>query len=298
MNIGLTQHKTFLKDILRFLAMNNMIKIGFGGIIVLVIMSLLEPLINMMMLGGHQSTDVLVFPPNLEPSLQHPLGTDFFGRDIFALIITGTRNSLIIGAVTGIIVTFVATAIALIAGYKGGVCDHLLRSITDTVLVIPTLPFLIVLTLYVESVDIFTMCLLLAAFSWPWTARSIRAQVLSLREMNYVELAKMSGESDLEIIFKEIFPNLMPYIGVGFARAVISAIFAETGIRIIGLGPGNIITLGLLINWGMTYSSIYTRWWITLTPVIVLIFLFVSLNLINTGLDEAYNPRLKKVTGQ
>ena len=81
MNIGLTQHKTFLKDILRFLAMNNMIKIGFGGIIVLVIMSLLEPLINMMMLGGHQSTDVLVFPPNLEPSLQHPLGTDFFGRD-------------------------------------------------------------------------------------------------------------------------------------------------------------------------------------------------------------------------
>jgi peptide/nickel transport system permease protein len=164
------------------------------------------------------------------------------------------------------------------------VLDTVLRSGTDMILVIPTYPLLVTLSAYVRSLDVITMALLLAAFSWPFAARTIRAQVMSLGNRPYIDLAKLSGQSDFQIIFQEILPNLLPYLGVGYATATVGAILAETAMELIGLGPSGIATLGLIINWAIGWGVMTLGFW-------------QLLNMINIGLDEAFNPRLKRVTG-
>ena len=193
--------------------------------------------------------------------------------------------------------TVIALVLAFTAAYKGGVYDDMLRTATDTVLVIPTWPILVVLSAYV-TLDLCSMSLLLAAFSWPGATRMIRAQVLSLKERPYIELAKISGLRDFEIIFKEMLPNFLPYIAVGLAGAMVGSILAETGLRMIGLGPARIVSLGALVNWAMLWGVISTReYHILVAPILALILIFMSVNLINVGLDDVFNPRLKKITG-
>ncbi|MDH5440555.1 MAG: ABC transporter permease subunit, partial [Candidatus Bathyarchaeota archaeon] len=182
--------------------------------------------------------------------------------------------------------------------YRGGIIDSILNGVTNSILVIPSLPILLVVAYYTR-LDLVSMCLTLAAFSWPWSTRVIRAQVLSLKERTFVDLAKVSGQNDFEIMFAEILPNLIPYIIVGLCFSVIGAIFAETGLRIIGLGPPTVVSLGLLLQQALQYGLLtQKRYAEVMSMVLLLISIFISLNLINKGMDEAFNPRLKKVTGQ
>jgi peptide/nickel transport system permease protein len=166
-------------------------------------------------------------------------------------------------------------------------------------LVIPTLPLLLALAAYAKSVSLPEVALMLSIFSWPFPARVIRSQVLSLRERPYVELAKLSKESDFTIIFQQLLPNLLPYIGVGFASAALGAIFALVGLEVIGLGPTSTMDLGLLINlainWGVLTMG---AWTIFVAPIVLLVLLFLSLNLMNLGLEEFFNPRLRRLTGE
>ncbi len=230
-------------------------------------------------------------------SLEHPLGTDRYGRDELALLLIGLKNSLLVGAITGGLATIIAVVVAVVGGYLGGKWDDLLNSVTNAVLVIPSLPILIVAAIYVK-VDIITMSLLLTVFAWPWAARTIRAQILSLRERPFIDLSKVSGLNNLEIMFTDIMPNLAPYIGVAFSYSVIGAILVESGLRVIGLGPGYLISLGYLINiiieYGLLSLGVYN---IIIPPILLLILIFVSFNLICMGLEENFNPRLKKITG-
>ena len=167
----------------------------------------------------------------------------------------------------------------------------------DHGLIIPSLPILIVAAIYVR-LDLTVMSVLLTIFIWPWAARTIRAQILSLKERPFIDLSKVSGFSSLEIMFKDIIPNLAPYIGVAFSYTVIGAILTETGLRVIGLGPGYLISLGYLINdvieKGLISMRVYN---IVIPPILLLVLIFVALNLINIGLEESFNPRLKKITG-
>jgi peptide/nickel transport system permease protein len=234
----------------------------------------------------------------LPPSWEHPLGTDRLGRDELALVLMGLRLSLAVGALAGLMATAIGIVVGFTAGYKGGVADSVLCSTTDMILVIPTLPILITLSAYIKVLTIPSMAFLLAVFSWAWSARAIRAQVLSLKERPYIELAKISGLGDFEIMFKEIMPNLLPYLGVGLANSTMGAILAETGMRLIGLGPARQVTLGLLVNWAMGWGVLAMGKWQLMFPAILcLILVFVSLNFINIGLEEVYNPRLKGITG-
>lgn len=277
---------------------NLKLKIGLAILILLVLITVIGPAIYSFILKDIDPTSAGSFRPYLPPSFEHPLGTDLYGRDWLALIIKGLGYSLIIGAMAGGLATLIAVTLALVAGYKGGICDTIVRSITDTWLVIPSWPILVVATVYIKIIDIYTMSLILAIFSWAWTARTIRAQILSLKEMPYVSLAKISGLSDLEIIYKEILPNLIPYVIVGFAYAVVGAILAETGLRLIGLGPTTLETLGFLIGFSMEWGALSLGMWhIVVPPILVLTLIFIALNLINMGLEEEFNPRLKKITG-
>lgn len=289
--------KRFLSGLYFLLKTSHMLKVGLGIIIVLVLLGVFEPLINSYRLSGRGSTEIGLYKKNLPYSYENPLGTDHFGRDILALQLTGLKYSLMIGAYAGGIATIIAVVVATMAGYLGGKADAILNSAANAVLVIPSLPILIAVSAYVRM-NLQMMSLTLAIFSWPWAARTIRAQILSLKERGYVDLAEMTGLNQFEIMFTEILPNLIPFIGVGFSWAIIGAILTETGLRIVGLGPGEIPSIGLLLNWAIGYGALsqgyYQR---VLAPAALLVLIFLSLNLTNTGMEEIFNPRLKKITG-
>lgn len=285
------------KALARIIKMNRKTMTGSLIFIAFIIISIVEPIINNYRLNGKSPLTIGIFDRLLPPSLELPLGTDPYGRDFFGLLLMGTKYTLTIGIIAGIVGTLISVFIGTLAGYKGGLIDHTLRSITDTLIVIPTWPIIILLVAYLRQLDIFALSFIIAILSWPWVARSLRSQILSVKERPFIELAKVSGLGDLEIIFKEILPNVLPYIGVGFTNATLGAMLAETGIRFLGVGPVYIPTLGYLVNLSMQQGFLTTRLYALLPPILFLVLVFCSLNLVNIGLDEAYNPRLKKVTG-
>ena len=232
------------------------------------------------------------------PNSTHWFGTDQLGRDIFVMTLTGLAVSLRVAAVAGLISTVIGVAVAFIAGYKGGTADGILSTTTDMFLVVPSLPLLLTLSAYVRNLNLWHISAMLAAFSWPFAARTLRAQVLSLRGRPYVELAKVTTLNDFEIIFQELVPNLLPYIGVGFASASLGAIFALVGLEVIGLGPSSVVDLGLMINFAISQGALSLGAWpIFVAPVVTLSLLFIGVNLINIGLEEVYNPRLRGTAG-
>lgn len=274
-------------------------RIGVILLVVIVFIAALDPLVRRVILG--EGVDPLAIGAGgpFEPrSWKHPLGTGRMGRDIFTLTIMGLRYSLIIGVLAGCLATAIGIVFGFVAGYKGGRVDNILRTITDMFLVVPSWPILVTLSAFILNLSVPMMAVLLAIFSWPFAARTIRAQVASLRERSYVELAKISGLGDIEIIFQEILPNLLPYLGVGFANSITAAILAEVGMELLGLGPTKLVTLGLLMNWALGWGVISMgKPDAILVPSLFLILIFLSLNLINIGLERRYNPRLRKVTG-
>jgi peptide/nickel transport system permease protein len=272
--------------------------VGFIIISFLVIIAFLEPTINNRRLEGHSSTEIGLFDTVLPPSKEHPFGTDTYGRDVLSMILTGLKYSLLIGFTAGSLATIIAVTLATIAGYKGGSADTVITTISNAILVIPSWPILAIIVLFVRKVDLLFLSLILAFFSWAGSSRQIKPQISSLKERPYVELARVTGFSDIEIMFKEILPNFLPYIFVGFSYAVTGTMMAETALRLVGLGPADIPSLGQILNWALYAGSLAQgHYFLVLTPIVILILIFVSINLMNVGLDEVYNPRLKKITG-
>ncbi|SDT27601.1 ABC transporter permease [Microlunatus soli] len=273
-----------------------------GGLIilvVLVILALLSPLINAVIGGGSDPVAVAAYPKWQVPSGAHPLGTDQLGRDVLAMTFGAMSVSLRIGAVAGVVSTVAGVIVAFVAGYKGGWVDAVLSTFTGILLVIPTFPLLIAFSAYAREVTLFQVGLMLSIFSWPFAAKIIRSQVLSLRTRPYVELAKVSKARDMEIIVTELLPNLAPFIGVGFASSALGAIFGLVGLEVIGLGPGGVIDLGHIIYAAITTGALTLGAWpMFVVPIGLLTLLFASLNMINIGLEEVYNPRLRGVTGE
>jgi peptide/nickel transport system permease protein len=282
---------------MRLLRSSFKLQLGLSLTLFILLLALIEPLVSPLLIGDKHPRDFGVAPLMEPPSWQHPLGTDNFGHDLLALLLYSLRDSLMIGGLAGAIATVIGIVVGFTAGYKGGKLDSFLRSGTDMVLVIPTLPLLLILAASMRIVDVVALAFILAAFGWPFAARSIRAQVLSLRERPYVDMAKLNDESDAEIIFAELVPNLLPYLGLGLASSIVGAILAETALQLIGFGPGNMSTLGSMIQQGLVAGMITQgRADAILVPAGLLILLFLSLNLINMGLEEVYNPRLRGVT--
>jgi peptide/nickel transport system permease protein len=251
------------------------------------------------MISRHVGGDPLDFNPDhwQKPGSLHPLGTDSYGRDVLALVLTGLVTSLKIGVIAGVISTLIAVVIAFVAAYKGGLFDAVLATFTDFFLVIPTLPLLIAWSAFDKNVNLFQIAVILAVFSWPGAARHIRSQVLSLRSRPYIDLAKVTRLNDLEIIFEELVPNMLPFIALGMAYAVVGAMTALVGLEIIGLGPSGVTDLGLVLNLSQAGALTIGAWGIFVAPIFILVLIFFGLTLINIGLEEVYNPRLRKVAG-
>lgn len=235
-------------------------------------------------------------PPNRPPSWEHPLGTDRQGRDLLAVMIVGTPLTLYIGLLAGFIGVAIGTILALTGAYYGGVVDSLIRGIVDVGLTIPTLLVLILLAVSVRSsLSVSQMALVVASLSWLWPTRTIRSQVLSIKERAYIQVARLSGASNRQIIFFEIMPNLLPYLAATFVGAVGAAILASIGLEVIGLGPIEANTLGMTIYWVTYYAALlHGMWWWFMPPVVIIIMVFIGLFSISAGLDELANPRTRR----
>jgi len=225
----------------------------------------------------------------------NPLGTESSGRDMLALLLVGTPNALLVGLIAGAVGMGVGIVLGFIAGFLGGRVDNVIRLISDVSITIPSLMVLIVIQSIIRSVELSTIALLIAAFAWPSPTRLIRGQVLSMRESGYIQMAKLSGASTFDIMFKEIMPNLIPYLFASFIGNATGAILAAVGLETLGLGPQRIPTLGGTINLAINGSALLRNmWWWWMLPALVLAIVFIGLLLINLGFDEVANPRLRK----
>ena len=238
----------------------------------------------------------LAGPANRSPSWDHPLGTDRQGRDLLAVMIVGTPKTLYIGLLAGTIGVIIGTTLALIAAYNGGVVDTIIRSIVDIGLTIPPLLVLILLAVSIHSaLSVNQMALVVASLAWLFPTRTIRSQVLTIKERAYIQVARLSGTRGPKIIFLEIMPNLLPYLAATFVGSVSAAILASIGLEVLGLGPLESNTLGVTIYWVNYYAGIlHGLWWWFLPPVVIIILLFIGLFSISAGLDELANPRTRR----
>jgi peptide/nickel transport system permease protein len=228
------------------------------------------------------------------PKVPHPLGTDNFGRDTLAELVAATRTSLLIGLMAGTIATLIGLTIGLLAGYTGGMIDNFLSTITNIFIVIPSFVILILVSVSLSSRNFITVAFVIGITSWPWTARSVRAQTTSLRNRDHVSLSKLSGHSLPRIIIRDVLPYLGSYVMMAFILQVGSGILSEASLSMLGLGPQNVASLGLMMQWAMTFSALPVgAWWAFLPVVLMIALISFSLNLINSGLDQIFNPQIR-----
>lgn len=233
------------------------------------------------------------FPARLAPGPGGLMGTDSLGRSVAVQMAEALPNSLQVGLIAASLGTLLGALIGFASGYFGRIVDALLRVLIDVFLAVPSLLFLILLASLMKGVGVHAMAVIIGLFAWAWPARQIRAQVLSLKERPFVQVARLSGMSDVEIIGRELMPHMFQWLGASFVNSALSAILAESGLSILGLGPQREATLGMMIYWALSYSAIFQRmWWWWATPVVALTLTFLALYLIHLGLDEVANPRL------
>lgn len=234
------------------------------------------------------------YPQRQPPGQETWFGTDTLGRSIGVQLTEAIPNSVQVGLVAATVGTLLGALIGFAGGYFGGWVDNILRVLIDVFLSVPSLLFLILIASLVRGVNVTTMALIIGIFAWAWPARQVRAQVLSLKERGFVEVARMSGMVGMEIIVIELMPHMLPWLGANFVNAFISAVLAESGLSILGLGPQQEMTLGMMIFWALNYGAILQNlWWWWATPVLVLMILFLALYLVHLGFDEVANPRLR-----
>jgi peptide/nickel transport system permease protein len=250
---------------------------------------------------GHVFVDTskarpLSAPALQPPSLEYPFGTDRQGRDLLATMVAGTPLTLRIGFIAGVLGVGIGSILAFVAAYYRGALDAVIRGIADIGLTVPGLLVLIIIAVSIkESLTVNQMAVIVASLAWLSPTRTIRAQVLTLRERSYVEVARLSGMSGPEIIVKELMPNLLPYLGATLVNAVSNAILASIGLEVLGLGPIESPTLGMTLYWVNYNAALINGWWWWWTaPIVIILVVFLGLFFLTVGLDEIANPRLRR----
>lgn len=231
------------------------------------------------------------------PSLQYPLGTDFFGRDLYVAMVVGLKQTATIGLLAGAIGTLIGVILGFVAAYFGGLLDTIIKGICQILTPIPALLIQVIIagSLDKRDVTIYTMAFVVVLLAWMGPTLVIRSQVLTMKERQFVSVAKLSGMGDLGIIFGEILPNLLPFIAASFVNQVFVAVYASFFLAVLGLGPLREPLLGNTIWAAQTQSAFFNNWWWwPLFPALALVLILGSLALINMGMDELANPRVRR----
>jgi len=227
-----------------------------------------------------------------------PLGTDNFGRDMLSELVAALATSLQIGLVAGTVATLIGLTLGLLAGYVGGMTDDIIMFFTNLFTVIPSLVLMILISFSIgqERRGAFTIAIVIGITGWVWTTRAVRAQVMSLRHRDHVNLSKLSGHSIAHIIIADILPYIASYVIMAFILQTSIGILTEASLSILGLGPRTteVPTLGLMLNWALIYQAqVLGKWWAYLPVIVTIALITFSMNLMNTGLDHVFNPALR-----
>ena len=231
------------------------------------------------------------------PSLKYPLGTDFFGRDLLAAMVVGMWQTAAIGLIAGGIGTAIGVFLGFVSAYFGGVIDVIIKTICQILTPIPVLLIQVVVagSLDKRDVTIMVMALIIVMLGWMGTTLVVRSQVLTMKERQFVAVAKLSGVGSMGIIIKEIMPNLLPFIAAAFVVQVFQAVFASFYLAVLGLGPLREPLLGNIIWSAQGQGAFFNGWWWwPIEPAIAMVLILGSLALVNMGLDELANPRVRR----
>lgn len=277
---------------LRYIRRNPSLGIGLFLLLILILLST----VGRLTIDRKKDPYPLAAPPSKAPSLKYPLGTDQQGRNVFAVMVVGTQLSMRAGLLAGSIGIIIATILGFVSAYYGGVIDTVIKWIVDVMLTIPQLLVLLVIASTLKRyITVESMALIIASLAWIGPTRSIRSQVLSLKERPFVLMARLSGMGGPEIILKELMPNLLPFILYSFVQATYFAILTAMGLEILGLGSQREPTLGMTLYHMQRHSAIIRGlWWWWLSPVGIIMMLVVGLTLTSLGLDEWSNPRSRR----
>ncbi|WP_240414789.1 ABC transporter permease [Paenibacillus periandrae] len=261
---------------------------GTSALLLMLALVLIYPLINR---NDPLEMMALAFQP---PDSTLLLGSDNFGRDLFLELMYGIRTSVRVGLIAGICATVIGLIMGLLAGYIGGLVDNILTAVTNIFIVIPSFIILILISVSINSRSSLVTAIIIGITSWPWTARAVRAQTSSLRNRDHVNIAKISGHSTPRIIIFEILPYIASYVVMAFVLQTASGILSEASISMLGLGPYNTISLGIIMNWALTFEApVAGAWWAFIPAAFSIAIITFSLFMMNTGMDEIFNPKIR-----
>jgi len=273
-----------LKDLFRIKKLDVSLGVIVGLLLISIFGSILYR-VNPLAISG---------PPEQPPSKDFPLGTDSWGRDLLALLLAGIRNSLYIGVTAALISLSIGVITGVISGFKGGVTDSSLMLITDVVLVSPSILIMMLVAAYLKERNPIFVSLIIGVTSWPWVARAMRSQIMSLKSRDFMYMSRMAGLSDMKIIIEDLLPNMASYTFMAFVLLMSGGMIAEAGLSMIGLGVTKGLSLGIILYWAQILESVRRgMWWWFGPPGACLVALAASLLLMSTALDEYFSPRLK-----
>jgi ABC-type dipeptide/oligopeptide/nickel transport system ATPase component/ABC-type dipeptide/oligopeptide/nickel transport system permease subunit len=272
----------------RTLRISGKVRAGLAIVIFFVLLAVFGPMLAKY--GPRESGPMIMAPPSAE----HWMGTTQLGQDVFSQFVHGARVSMAIGFLAAVIAKILSVLVGIVGGYFRGMTDEILYIVTAVFLVIPAMPLLIVLTGYLPSRGMESVAIVIAITSWAGSARVLRAQTMSLRNRDFVEAARATGESRWRIIFSEVTPNELPLIASGFLFSVITAILAEAGLSFLGLGSLTITSWGSMLYFAQASQAfLFGAWWWFVPPGLAIALIGAGLALINFGVDEYANPRLR-----
>jgi peptide/nickel transport system permease protein len=276
-------------ELLYFAFRNAKFVIGLGVVLAFFVLALVGPHLT--------DNTPLEFsgPTDQPPSSEYWFGTTSYGQDVFSQFVHGLRAAFLVGVLGGGLAAVLGMLVGFTAGYRGGWIDDLLNMLTNVVLVIPTLAILIIVAAYLTMHSYVTEAVLIGLTSWPWAARALRAQTFSLKTREFVDIAKLSGRGTWHVITREIAPNMSSYLFMMFILLFGGAILIGASLDFLGLGPSESISLGLMMNNAFAASALLLgSWWWFIPPGVGIIAIVGGLYVMNVGLDEVFNPKLRE----
>jgi peptide/nickel transport system permease protein len=277
---------TVVKDLFRFSS-----SFRWGALFLLVVLIL----VGLSFVSPYDPLDRRVVPNNRPPSARFPLGTTSLGQDVFWMATFSIRNTLVIAGMAVLIGRTIAILLGSLAGYLGGWADRVISVVTDTFIVIPRLPLLILISFILKGhLSFFSLALLLGLLDWAWPSKRYRAQILSMREEEFTQTAIFSGMSTLKIILREHIPFLIPFALADIVSGFLFAIGMEITMAVLGLSDLQLPTIGTMIYWANYYQSILARrWWWLATPIGITVLIVVAFYLLSTALGVYLDPRTR-----
>jgi len=278
------------REFLWFASRNRKLLGGLAVVLAFLAVAVVGPLLT------DHGPNEYVGPPAQRPSARYWFGTTTFGQDVFAQFTHGLRATFLVGVLGGGLAAAIGMLIGFTAGYRGGLVDEVLNMLTNIVLVIPTLAVLLIIATYLRVRGVIPEAVFIGLFSWPWVARAIRAQTFSLRSRDFVDLARLSGASGPTIVLREIAPNMSSYLCMTFILLFGGSVLTAATLDFIGLGPTDGSSLGLMMNNAVLWSALpLGMWWWFVPPGLGITLIVGALYIMNVGLDEVFNPKLRKL---